>query len=526
MARSRLVALAAVLGVLLGAGGSFTVPAEAMLVTTHDSSDSTTAAHRGSPRNLLHGDSATFEHSTGGWSSSTATLRNNHTTAHHGHGSLAVHPRLTPKTAPVRVVSKAVPGRSGVYTASVWVRGPSAHSPVSAALVFLNAAHLAVAVVSGSSSSPTGNWAHVSSVTGFAPAGTRYVQAGLLLSHAQLTSTLYVDDARLTHVRLPHRSQLRRVSVHRNHIVDGHGHRVIFRGINRPGLETKSDWIMTSRDVDAMARWGVNLVRLPLSPNFWLRSGCAYDRHYRGRVDTIVQQLTRAHIVALLDLHTVTPCGATTTSYPMPNKSLAIPFWHQVARRYKHNPLVAFDLWNEPHNVGTPLWLHGGTVNWAGKYTAAGMQSMYRAVRSTGARNLVFVSGLYWAASPAHKTVRGHNIVYAEHAYTCPHDPPPNCSYTGVDPYDPSGYLARWDNLARRHPVVVTEFGWPNRSDPGRYIRNLIHGAQRRGRGWAVYGYNSTTNGKFDIVARRLKSAVYEPTPVGMPAVRALAAAR
>jgi len=521
MARSRLVALTAALGVLLGAGGSLTVPAEAMLVTTHDSSH---AAHRSGSGNLLHGDGATFDHSTGGWSSTTATLRSDHTTAHRGHGSLAVQPRLTPSTAPVRALSRAVAGRTGLYTASVWVRGPSAHSPVSACLVFLDVTHRAIAVLSSSSVTPSGRWVHVASVTGFAPGGTRYIQAGVLLRHAQLTSTLYVDDARLARAPLPHRSRLRRVSVHRNQIVDGHGHRLMLRGINRPGLEAKPDWVMTHRDVQAMAAWGVNVVRLPLSPNFWLRSGCAYDRHYRSRVDAIVKELTRAHMVALLDLHTVTPCGATTTSYPMPNKSLAIPFWHQVARRYKSNPLVAFDLWNEPHAVGTRVWLHGGTIDWSGKYTAAGMQTMYRAVRSTGARNVVFVSGLYWSASPAHKTVRGYNIVYAEHAYTCPHDPPPNCSYNGADPYDPSGYLSRWDTLAKHHPVMVTEFGWPDRSDPGRYIRNLIHGAQRRGRGWAVYGYNSTTNGKFDVVARRLKPAVYEPTPVGMPAVRALAA--
>jgi hypothetical protein len=517
---SRVGALTASAGVLLGLG-AFTAPATAT-VTAHTSGGAArTSAHR--PANLLRGNAATFDHSIGGWSAPNATLHDNHSTTRHGGGALAIQPRLAPNTSPVRAVSPQVASRSGLYTASFWLRGSAVRSKITATLVFLDAARQGLASVTGSSVKPSGSWQQVPSVIALAPAGTRYVQAAVVIHQAKLVSTLYVDDVHLTRVPAPRRPSLRRVSVHGNHLVDGNGHTVVMRGINRPGFEAKPNWVMTPSDVRAMARWGVNVVRLPLSPNFWLKKGCAYDRRYRGRVDTVVRLLSQAHIYAMLDLHTVTPCGENN-SYPMPTRSLALPFWREVASRYKNDPLVGFDLWNEPHDVGTPKWLHGGTMKYGTTFRAAGMQTMYDAIRKTGARNIVFVSGLYWSASPASKTVRGRNIVYAEHAYTCPHDPPPNCGYHGRNPYDPSGYLKRWDALAKHHAVMVTEFGWPDRNDSGRYVRNLIDDARHRGRGWAVYGYNSSLNGKFDIVARRLKNDVFEPSPVGMPALRALAA--
>ena len=63
----------------------------------------------------------------------------------------------------------------------------------------------------------------------------------------------------------------------------------------------------------------------------------------------------------------------------------AITFWQEVATRYKDNPLVAFDLFNEPH-VPQSVWLDGGTLRPpTGRPShAAGMQQLYDAVRGTG----------------------------------------------------------------------------------------------------------------------------------------------
>src|SRR5207248_10211570 len=140
----------------------------------------------------------------------------------------------------------------------------------------------------------------------------------------------------------------------------------------------------------------------------------------------------------------------------------SITFWKQVAAAYRYNPLVAFDLYNEPHDISADVWKNGGMIRdrFTGVfYRAAGMQQMYDAVRSTGAQNLVLVTGNGWGNVPpdSEDLLGGNNIVYAAHYYTCPTKPPPalNCK---LDPFDPapSGQrLDRWTPLSLQQPVMV-----------------------------------------------------------------------
>ena len=136
----------------------------------------------------------------------------------------------------------------------------------------------------------------------------------------------------------------------------------------------------------------------------------------------------------------------------------------------EYNPLVAFDLYNEPHDISQSIWLNGGettdTVTGV-TYDAAGMQQLYDTVRAAGSTNLTFISGLNWANTPPTTLVTGPNIVYAVHYYTCPSAAPPNC--TNTDPYDPTQDLSQWTTLGATEPVMVTEFGWP--SQDGWYVR-------------------------------------------------------
>src|ERR1035437_2761692 len=90
-------------------------------------------------------------------------------------------------------------------------------------------------------------------------------------------------------------------------------------------------------------------------------------------------------------------------------------FWSQVAARFANNPLAAFDLYNEAHDISNQVWLNGGTVPKYSifPYQTTGMQQLYDAVRATGARNLVHVSGNNWANTPPTTLVRGSNIAYA-----------------------------------------------------------------------------------------------------------------
>jgi hypothetical protein len=207
---------------------------------------------------------------------------------------------------------------------------------------------------------------------------------------------------------------------------------------------------------------------------------------------------------------------------PMADSPNAITFWLQVANRYKDNPLVAFDLFNEPQ-VPESVWFTGGTFSDNGQIvSAAGMQQLYQTVRGTGARNLVLISGLKFASAPPTEFVDGTNVAYGEHVYTCPDFPPPQCTYP--HPYDPSKLMNRWDSFERTHPVMVTEFGWPN-GDSGTYNANVIADAEQKHLSWSGFAWDGGTGGLFTLVQAHPASdgTTIEPNASGMALVAGFA---
>jgi hypothetical protein len=196
-------------------------------------------------------------------------------------------------------------------------------------------------------------------------------------------------------------------------------------------------------------------------------------------------------------------------------------FWTTVAQRYKNNPLVGFDLYNEPHDISDAVWRSGGTVTSSGvTYSAPGMQTLYNTVRATGATNLIFASGTNWATQfPTTAPLTGtSNLIYAAHAYTCPSGLPSSgasCT-TGPDGtiYDPSGLLSHFASAATTMPVMVTEFGFPDKND-GRYITNVQNYAAAHGFvGWDVYAFDNSTGGLFDLWKNT--GSVIDPSASGM----------
>jgi hypothetical protein len=204
---------------------------------------------------------------------------------------------------------------------------------------------------------------------------------------------------------------------------------------------------------------------------------------------------------------------------PMADARYGPAFWAAIAARYKDNPFVAFDLYNEPHDISDAVWLNGGTATYKSvTFTAAGMQQLYNTVRAQGATNLIFTSGNKYAVLPAARLVSGNNIVNAVHAYTCGDGPPPGCQTP--DYYNPTYILNHWATLGQSQPVMVTEFGWPTHDDPI-FDRKVIAAAEYRGWGWDAFVWDGGTNGMYGLVASM--GSTYEPTPAGMPVLAGLA---
>jgi endoglucanase len=226
------------------------------------------------------------------------------------------------------------------------------------------------------------------------------------------------------------------VMVSGNRLVTSGGEPLKVAGVNRSGSEFECiqggtadsrGWGLFDGPIDkasaqAIAAWHVNVVRLPLNEDCWLGindvnpvwGGAAYQR----AVEAYVATLHSVGLRVVLDLHWSAPAGFPALSQqPLPDADHSIDFWRSVAARFRADPAVLFDLYNEPFLYGSYLadgaadqwrcWRFGcrltqfltGGQPYAQNYSwkAAGMQQLIDAVRGTGARQPILVAGLGWA---------------------------------------------------------------------------------------------------------------------------------
>jgi hypothetical protein len=298
-----------------------------------------------------------------------------------------------------------------------------------------------------------------------------------------------------------------------NRIVDPGGAPFVPMGVQPQELSTRPHG---DRDAYGIRDWGASIVRLVVSPERWLSSMCAYDPSYVGVVDAAVRRVTDRGMVALLELSTSSMgrrCGVTPAMMQL-GDDLSVQVWREVAFRYKSNPLVAFDLYNEPFGVSEPTWRWGGSVT-SGNVTwrGAGMQQLIDVVRATGARNLVFVSGLGWAYDvrvALRELLSGYGIVLGSHVYC------DSCG--GALRSDIDEVVAA---TAADYPVVITETGWTGSG--GAFQRNLVSWAATRNIGWIAFQWTPWEPSAYGLLQTW---STYEPNGNGRPIRNAMWAAR
>jgi hypothetical protein len=498
------------------------------------SSHASTAAATTGP-NLLTGNQATFSGTTGGWVGSNAVL----TPGLIGPALQVTASALSWVSAwsalpPSGTPTPATPGTKYTGDANVEVNLPS--PSIGDGLVFFNSAGTMLTAVWGQAVIPTSStWTTLPQVAATAPSSTAYVAFGVISWTALMGQDFLLQSPALRAITAPAvaPSVVGPLHTSGNQIIQANGQPVTLRGVVMPGLEQSGTLAGTGVSKQAVVEakaWGANFVRVPLGEQFWLSSNCNYVPSYTSTVDQVVKWITSLGMVALLDLHTNTVDGCEAGGpHNMADEAQAPTFWSEVAARYgdptspDYNPLVAFDLYNEPHNISDAVWLNGGeTTDSYGRqtYEAAGMQQLYNAVRAAGSKNLVFLSGTNWANTPPSSLVKGDNIVYAVHYYTCESDLPPAC--TSPDPYDPAQDLSKWVSLSATQPIVVTEFGWPSQGS-GTYDLNVIEYAASHGWGWSAFAWEDRQYPtQWDLTLSWLGDGTAEPSASGTPVFLAL----
>ena len=295
-----------------------------------------------------------------------------------------------------------------------------------------------------------------------------------------------------------------RVSGHRLVFGPGAGRTVQLRGVDRSGTEyaciqgwgvfdsPTPDQIDSPAVIEAMLDWDIDVVRVPLNEDCWL--GVNAPRRfsgpaYRQLIERYVHALNAAGLFVILDLHWAAPGAVPATSQlPMADADHTPTFWRSVARAFKPDHDVLFDLFNEPYGIGWACWLHGCKIPAAGKvpaYRAAGMQQLVDAVRSTGASQPLMLGGISWAfdlsgwlAHEPHDP--RHQLVASEH------------NYGGLSPCASTceGSIAA---AARHVPVVLGELG---ETDCGTsYIDPMMRFADAHGIGYLGWAWDATTGG-------------------------------
>jgi endoglucanase len=160
---------------------------------------------------------------------------------------------------------------------------------------------------------------------------------------------------------------------------------------------------------------------VPLNEDCWLdRETAGLDKrnlgpNYQAAIREWVSQITGAGMVAIVDLHLSAPKGVRALAQqPMADADNAPDFWRSAAAAFKDNPLVVFDVFNEPYldrdepppadrwgcwRDGCTVYLHEGDDQHqtTRRYEAAGMRQLVEAVRSTDAANPIMLGGLNYA---------------------------------------------------------------------------------------------------------------------------------
>ena len=318
-----------------------------------------------------------------------------------------------------------------------------------------------------------------------------------------------------------------------NKLVNTSGQRVVLHGVNRSGGEFScvngaGIWSgpMDQASVTAIKKWNVNAVRVQLNEACW--NGQSYiPLQYRGvryqqAVESYVRLLNRNGIVAILDLQwtdgsyngpsAVCSSEPATCEKPMPDAVQSIPFWTSVARTFKSNDAVIFDVFNEPYPdaatgseaQGWQCWLRGGNACPGIGYQVAGMQSLVDTIRSTGANNVIMLAGIRFANDLSQwlqhePTDPDHNLAASWHSYNFNSCVSPSCWNSQVAP------------VIAKVPVIAGEIGENNCADT--YIVPLMNWLDARSTSYLAWAWNAdfTCSGGPSLIT----SYSGTPTPYG-----------
>lgn len=279
---------------------------------------------------------------------------------------------------------------------------------------------------------------------------------------------------------------------------------MLLRGVNRSGLEytepgtagfLASAAISQAELQEIVQGWNAKVVRVPFNQDWALHGRGGHSAaEYMEALDQIVHWVAALGAYTLLDLQWLdaeTVYGRLGDDAKSPNHVAPLPnaltpdLWAKLAERYRGEPAVLFDLFNEPHDPLSgdflPLFLIDDSgipaesdadfvteeewLPWARRLVAV--------IREIHPDSLIFVGGIDWAFDLSRVRLNIPNIVYSTHVY-------PNRA--------PHRWHRAFAHSAAEVPVFVGEWGGEDKDlDWGRQFAAFLRSSQVVG--WAAWSW-------------------------------------
>ncbi len=256
----------------------------------------------------------------------------------------------------------------------------------------------------------------------------------------------------------------------RLHVVAGDP--IVLRGVNLSGAEYAclqegrfwDDPPGNRATIDAMRRWHVNVVRVPVNEECWLGINGAPRRYsgapYQRAIAKFAELANGSGLIVEIDLH----FGAGgkglphNDQYPGLDADHATDFWRSVAATFMANRSVIFNLINEPSITSWKCYLNGGCetppVGSLGSWRVVGTQTVVSAIRKLGATNPIIIAGLRYSNDLSQWLKYAPTDPYGElvagaHVY-----------FDGLGCEDPACWTRQYAAIQEAgYPVLVDEFG-------------------------------------------------------------------
>lgn len=234
-----------------------------------------------------------------------------------------------------------------------------------------------------------------------------------------------------------------RLSVKGTKLVDSKGKPFQIKGVSTHGLSWYPEYVTKAAFKDLRDNWGVNTVRLAMYTaeyNGYCVAGTQNQKTLKKRIDTGVKAATDLGMYVIIDWHILSDGNPNTY------KKQSVDFFKEMAKKYKGNKNVIYEICNEPN---------GGT-SWSQIKSYA--QAVIKEIRKIDKNAVILVGTPTWSQDvdvAARSPIKGYkNIMYTMHFYANTHK----------DSYRKKAEKAIKAGL----PLLVSEFGISDASGNGK----------------------------------------------------------